>query len=147
MVYFVIACILFIISIVVAVVNSRRKKEWQAKLATGEEFRVTVPRDEVMSRFERAGWMGESTKKFGITPIKNRGVATSNGLLLEWRALIGKKVTDVSITIAEEVGSTLIGIKYSYEKGNNDTLNRAINDFETEVMFMFKDVLVGADAS
>ena len=148
MLYFVIVVILFIISIVVGVVNSKRKKEWKEKLAAGDGFRVTVPRDEVIRRFTEAGWIGESTKKLGISPIKNQGTVTENGILLDWRGLIGNKVTDVNITITEEeIGSTLVWTKYSYEKGNNDTLNRTINDFETEVMFMFKDVMAGMEVS
>jgi len=148
MVYLVIVVILFIISIIVAVVNSRRKKEWKAKLAAGDGFRVTVPRDEVIRRFTEAGWMGESRKKFGNNPINNLGSVTPTGILLDWHGLIGNKVMDVTITITEEgIGSTLIWMNYSYQKGNNDTLNRGINEFETEIAFMFRDVMAGVQAS
>ena len=143
----IVTAILFVISIIVAIVNAGRKKEWKRKLAAPDQFRVTVPRDEVISRFAKAEWIGNSTKKIGMSPLKNHGVATASGLLLEWRALIGKKVTDVNITISEDAVSTLISIEYSYRKGNNDTLNQMINQFETEVRYMFRDVLADRAAS
>jgi len=146
--FWVVIVICFIVSIIVGRVNSRRKKEWKAKLAAGDGFRVTVPRDEVIRRFTEAGWIGESTKKLGVNPIKNQGTVTATGILLDWHGLIGNKVMDVNITITEEgVGSTLVWMNYSYQKGNNDTLNRGINEFETETAFMFRDVMAGVQVS